>query len=137
MHQLMKSKTMSVAIAVSPSAVYEFASNPENMPEWARGFAKVVTRSKGGWVVETADGSVTLRFVERNALGVLDHIVTLPTGLEIRNPMRVIANGSGSEVVFTLFQTENLSDTEFAADAELVKNDLYMLKQILESGAAR
>jgi hypothetical protein len=136
MSQLMKSKTLSVSIAASPSAVYEFASNPENMPKWARGFAKAVTLAKDGWVVETAEGSVALRFVERNVLGVLDHIVTLPTGLKIRNPMRVMPNGNGSEVVFTLFQTENLSDKEFAADAELVKNDLRTLKQILESGHA-
>jgi hypothetical protein len=132
MRQLMKSKTISVAIAAAPFAVYEFASNPENMPKWARGFAKAVTPAKDGWVVETAQGSVALRFVERNALGVLDHIVTLPTGLEIRNPMRVIPNGSGSEVVFTLFQTENLSDKQFAEDAKLVKNDLRTLKGLLE-----
>jgi hypothetical protein len=80
---------------------------------------------------------VALRFVERNALGVLDHLVTLPTGLKIRNPMRVIANGSGSEVVFTLFQTTNLSDKQFAEDAKLVKNDLRALKRLLEGRPAK
>jgi hypothetical protein len=136
MSQLMKSKTLSVSIAASPSAVYEFASNPENMPKWARGFAKAVTPAKDGWVVETAEGSVVLRFVERNAFGVLDHRVSLPQGLEINNPMRVVANGSGSELLFTLFQTDNQSDKEFADDAELVKNDLQTLKRVLESGHA-
>jgi hypothetical protein len=132
---LMKSKTISISIACSPSVVYEFASNPENMPRWARGFAKSVAPSSGDWIVETSSGPVTLRFVQHNELGVLDHRVTLAQGLEINNPMRVVANGSGSELLFTLFQTENMSDAEFAADAKLVKNDLRALKKILESGA--
>jgi hypothetical protein len=137
MSRLMKSKTLSIAIAASPSAVYEFASSPENMPKWARGFAQSVIASKGDWIVETSEGPVKLRFVDRNVLGVLDHIVTLPTGLEIYNPMRVIPNGSGSEVVFTLFQTENLSDKQFADDAELVKNDLLTLRRLLEGGQVK
>jgi hypothetical protein len=136
MSQLMKSRTTSISIAATPAAVYEFVSNPQNMPKWARGFAKSVTPSKGDWIVETSGGPVTLRFVNRNELGVLDHRVTLPQGLEINNSMRVVMNGSGSEVLFTLFQTENLSDTEFAADAELVMNDLQTLKRVLESGYA-
>ena len=133
----MKSKTLSVSIAASPSGVYAFASNPENLPKWARGFAKSVTPSKGGWSVETSDGSVALRFDDRNAFGVLDHVVTLPQGLEFHNPMRVIANGSGSEVLFTLFQTANLSDKQFADDAKLVKNDLCTLKRLLEGGQVK
>jgi hypothetical protein len=132
---LMKSKTISISIACSPAVVYEFASNPENMPRWACGFAKSVAPSSGDWIVETSNGPVTLRFVQHNELGVLDHRVTLAQGLEINNPMRVVANGSGSELLFTLFQTENMSDAEFAADAKLVKNDLRALKKILESGA--
>ena len=133
MSQLMKSRTISISIAATPAAVYEFVSNPENMPKWARGFAKSVTPAQDGWIVETATGPVTLRFAARNALGVLDHRVSLPQGLEINNPMRVVANGSGSELLFTLFQTGNLSDTELAAEAELVNNDLHTLKQVLES----
>jgi hypothetical protein len=33
----------------------------------------------------------------------LDHDVTLPSGETLSNPMRVVPNGTGSEVVFTLF----------------------------------
>jgi len=130
----MKSKTLNVSIAVSPFAVYELASKPENMPIWACGFAKSVTLSKNGWIVETSDGPVTLRFVECNVFGVLDHIVTLPQGLEIFNSMRVIPNGNGSEVLFTLFQAEGRSAQQFAEDAKLVQNDLRTLKRLLEGG---
>lgn len=76
---------------------------------------------------------MTIRFVARNELGVLDHIVTLASVLEIYNPMRVIPNGGGSEVVFTLFQTPDMSEEKHAADAKLVECDLNKLKSVIES----
>ncbi len=44
-------------------------------------------------------GRVALAFVPRNDFGVLDHDVTLPSGETVYNPMRVIADGTGCEVV--------------------------------------
>jgi hypothetical protein len=38
--------------------------------------------------------------------------------------MRVIKNGEGSEVIFTLFQTADMPDDKFAEDAKSVKHDL-------------
>lgn len=57
----------------------------------------------------------------------------LPSGLEITSAMRVIPNGAGSEVIFTLFQTANMSDDRFVEDARLVENDLCVLRRIVES----
>jgi hypothetical protein len=129
---MMKSKTVVVSIAVPSAAVYEFASNPENLPRWIPSFCKSVTQINGEWVVESPLGPVVFRFVESNPFGVLDHIVKLPSGLEIHNPMRVIPNGDGSEIIFTLFQTSNMNDEQYAEDAKLVEQDLRTLKRILE-----
>jgi hypothetical protein len=46
--------------------------------------------------------------------------------------MRVVANGDGAEVVFTLFQREGMSDDETARDAAMVARDLKALKLLLE-----
>ena len=73
-----------------------------------------------------------IKFVGHNEFGVLDHYVNPPPGLQILNPMRVVANGSGSEVLFTLFQSPNMSEEKFAEDARLVERDLRTLKTILE-----
>jgi hypothetical protein len=59
--------------------------------------------------------------------------VTLPGGQPVLNPIRVLPNGSGSEVVFTLFQHPGMSDQRFAEDAMLVEADLRLLKRILEA----
>lgn len=76
---------------------------------------------------------MTIKFVERNELGVLNHYVTLSTGQRVLNPMRVIPNGYGSEVMFTLFRLPEMSDEKFAQDAKLVESDLKNLKNQLET----
>lgn len=78
-------------------------------------------------------GRVVVRFTAPNDLGVLDHDVVLPSGETVHNPLRVVANGDGSEVIFTLFQRPGMSDEELAADADAIDRDLRTLKRILES----
>jgi hypothetical protein len=123
---------ISVSIARPPDEVYAFASNPENMPRWATGVARTITYVDGEWIAEAPVGKVRVRFVERNALGVLDHDVLPESGATVHVPMRVIPNGSGSEVVFTLFRAPNVSDQKFSEDASWVEKDLNTLKRLLE-----
>lgn len=87
----------------------------------------------GQWFVETPSGRVGFAFVERNKYGVLDHEVTLPSGEVIYNPMRVVPDGDGCEVVFNLRRLPDLSDEDFARDAGLVQADLTRLKHVLEA----
>jgi hypothetical protein len=47
-------------------------------------------------------GTVKVRFSEKNRFGVLDHEVTLGSGIKFHNPMRIFPNGDGSEVTMTL-----------------------------------
>ena len=129
----MKSQTISVFIAVPARRVYEFAANPLNLPLWAPSFFKSVELVKGEWVVQSPEGRAVIAFVPANALGVLDHTVTLPSGLTFTSRMRVIPNGEGSEVLLTLFQQEEMSDQQFQEEAALVLSDLQTLRQTLEA----
>jgi len=115
-----------------PSVVYAFASNPANAPAWASGLAGAIKRVGSEWIAESPMGQVKIRFADQNAFGVLDHDVTLPSGVVIHNPMRVMANGEGSEVVFSLFHLPGVPDAKFAADAACVMKDLVALKRALE-----
>ncbi|OGP07963.1 MAG: polyketide cyclase [Deltaproteobacteria bacterium RIFCSPLOWO2_12_FULL_43_16] len=128
----LRSKTLTVSIESPPERVYAFVSNPENLPKWATAFCRSVRRSEGDWIVETPDGPMRIRFVGHNEYGVLDHYVYPRPGLEILNPMRVIPNGSESEIIFTLFQSPTMSDEKFAEDVTLVERDLRALKNVLE-----
>ena len=91
--------------------VYAYASKVENLPNWAAGVS----------------ADMEIRFVEPNPFGVLDHWATVD-GTTFYNPMRVIDDGEGSEIVFTL---RNPTEEDRAAIAA----DLATLKCLLEEPA--
>jgi hypothetical protein len=126
------SRTISVRIARPQHEVYAFASMPENFPRWASGLARSLKKANGEWIADTPAGPVKIRFTARNDFGILDHHVAVSGGGEIYVPMRVIANGTGSEVMFTLFRLPDMSDEAFGRDAEWVARDLNALKALLE-----
>ena len=132
---LLRSRTLSVSIDCPPARVYAFVRNPENIPRWAGGLGKSVRRAGDAWILETADGPLGFAFVADNDLGVLDHRVTIAPGVDVLNPMRVVANGTGSEVSFTLFQLPGMTAEKFAEDAGLVERDLRTLKKVLEAAS--
>ncbi len=134
MSDLMPSRTIHASIDRRPEDVYEFLMTPQRLPEWAPGFALSVHQDRDdGWVVETADGAVGIEFVDRNDLGVADHTVTPEKGVRVTNPVRVLPNGEGSEVTFTLFHRPEMSVAEFEVDAATVQRDLDTLKRLLEA----
>jgi len=126
------SRNLSVTINRNVRDVYDFVRVPENFARWASGLGKSLQRVDGEWLAETREGTVRIRFSERNEFGVLDHWVSAKPGLQIYVPMRVIPNGSGCELIFTLFRLPEMSDEAFAADAEWVMRDLTTLKNLLE-----
>ena len=113
--------------------VYEYASDPVHLPEWAPGLGNAVERIGNEWFVTTPMGRVGFAFVAPNELGVLDHHVTLPSGEAFYNPMRVVPGGNSCEVVFTLRRQAGMSDEDFERDAAAVKADLATLKHVVES----
>ncbi|QDU27536.1 Polyketide cyclase / dehydrase and lipid transport [Anatilimnocola aggregata] len=128
-------RNISVSIDCSAARVYRFVSDPRNLPQWATAFCKSVREEQGDWIISTPEGEVQIRFAAANELGVLDHVVMLAPGVEVHVPMRVITNGAGSEVLFTLFQLPSMSAAKFAEDAGLVERDLNTLKRVLEENA--
>lgn len=127
-----ESRHLSEWIDRPAGAVYDYASDPANLPRWAPGLGSAVERVDGRWYVESPMGRVGFAFVPRNEYGVLDHDVTLPSGEVVYNPMRVIAGGDGCEVVFTLRRQPGMDDDEFARDTAAVSADLASLKRQLE-----
>ena len=129
----LESRQISEWIDRRAAEVYEYASDPANLPQWAPGLGSSVENVDGQWFVQTPSGRVGFAFVERNKYGVLDHHVTLPSGEVIYNPMRVVPAGDGCEVVFSLRRLPDMSDEDFARDAGLVQADLTRLKHVLEA----
>ncbi len=124
------------AIARDWREVYRFASAPENMPRWASGLGAGMRADGDEWIVDGGPiGLVRVRFAAANDFGVIDHTVTLPDGTEVYNALRVVPNGGGAEVMFTLLRMPGTGDDAFEADARHVAQDLETLKRLLEEGA--
>jgi len=127
-----KSQHISISISRPPDQVYDFVSNPENLPKWATGLAGSIKNVNGEWIADAPIGKVKIRFADRNTFGILDHDIILESGVKIHNPMRVVPNGRGSEIIFTLFRQPDMSDEKFSEDAKWVEKDLRILKDLLE-----
>jgi len=133
MAQLYESRTISVDIACDWKKAYDFASVPENFSRWASGLGKSFRQENGEWWAQGPEGPVKIRFSERNEFGVLDHVVTTPSGAEVYIPLRIIANGTGCLAMLTLFRLPGMTAEKFDADAEWVRRDLSTLRTLLQA----
>jgi hypothetical protein len=124
---------LSIWIDRPTAEVYDYLSQPANLAEWAAGLSSSIELVDGEWVAESPLGPVVVTMAEPNQYGVLDHWVTLATGERFYNPMRVIADGDGCELVFTLRRQPDLSDADFDRDAAAVAADLAAARRVLES----
>ncbi|MDV3124732.1 SRPBCC family protein [Mycobacterium sp. 21AC1] len=129
----MRSRHVSVWIEASAEAVYSYAADPRHLADWAAGLAEgAVRETPQGWVADSPMGQVGVEFTEVNPFGVLDHVVRLPSGDAVYNPMRVIPSGvANCEVVFTIRQRPGMTDDEFEADAAAVTADLERLRSVV------
>ncbi len=114
--------------------VYAYMADPMNMPHWASGLSDTMRPEGEVYIADGGPiGKITVRFAPRNDFGVVDHRVTLESGVSVDNALRVVPNGSGAEVMFTLLKIPGMDDEAFERDAAHVLKDLKTLKGILES----
>jgi hypothetical protein len=130
-----RSRHVSEHIGRLPAEVYAFASDPASLPRWAPGLGRSVEQAGGQWFVDTPGGRARLDFAPHNDLGVLDHYLTFDAGDVVYVPMRVTADGGGSELVLTVRRRPGMTDAEFRADGDAVAADLAVLKGLLEAEA--
>lgn len=127
-----EARTVSISIARAPDDVYAYLADPARIPEWSE-FITAIRREGSDWIATTATGEQSrMIFVSRNAQRVLDHDVIVSPTLTVHVPIRVLPNGAGSEVIFTIFRLAAMDDTTFAKDIAMVETDLRGMKRVLE-----
>lgn len=128
------SRHLSVRIEKPYAEVYAFLEDPANMQKWAAGLSGGLEQKGDHWVGHDPNRRpIEVRFTPKNDYGVLDHTVKLPDGAEVVNPMRVIRNGDGAEVIFTFHRQPWMSEADGENDTKMVEKDLAKLKTLLES----
>ena len=129
-----RSAVVHTSIQAPPEKVVAFLSDMEKWKSWAPWIESATKYSPREWRLETDVGIMQFRFVEPNPLGVLDHDVTLATGVSVTNSLRAIPNGTGSELVMVLLQWPHMSAEEFERDVRAVTDDLQRIKDVIERG---
>ncbi len=115
----------------APEKVCAFLADHHNLPQWASGLSSGISEQNGVVTSESPMGRVQVRFAPGSELGIFDHDVTLPDGQTIHNPLRVLKNDAGSEVVFTLYRHPGVTDEAFEKDAATISSDLERLSAAL------
>ena len=129
--RLMPCHIINISIDRDPGTVFEFVSQPESLPQWARVFCRYLEPHGNDWYVHTPQGRVSIRFQDYVDTGVIDQFITPENGPEMLVPMRVTPNNAGTEVIFTLFQPADISDMQFEIEKQWVRRDLGILNDLL------
>ena len=123
---------ISISIARPFREVYDFVSNPENLPLWAAGLSGSISNIDGAWIAESGMGRVRVEFAPSNEFGVLDHTVTLATRRVVLQPDADLRQRRGQRNSLHAVPQPGVDDEAFEADAAAVARDLATLKGILE-----
>ena len=130
---MLDARTISISIDRDWREVYAAIWRPEDFPKWASGLSNASLEKKGdAWRAAGPEGPVTIRFTGHNAFGVMDHWVDPGGGRIVYVPLRVVENGTGAEVILTLFRQPDMTDAKFAEDEAWVTRDLAALKRLVE-----
>ena len=125
------SHTLSIAINRPWRELYEAIWRPEAFPNWASGLSKSRLEPDGdAWKADGPEGPIRIRFTAHNPFGVMDHYVDTGSGPPIYIPLRIIANGDGTEVLLTLFRQPGMTAVRFQADIEWVRRDLLAVQAL-------
>jgi uncharacterized protein YndB with AHSA1/START domain len=125
------------SIARPVDDVYAFLVDPKNYPRWAAVEGGMAQLRANEWLTRTAFGDRIVRFTEPNAYGVLDHAVYAKGEEPLVMPMRVVANGDGTELMFLFIRRDDMSDEQFKSTIEWVTTDLLTLRSLLETPTIR
>jgi hypothetical protein len=128
-----RAEVVQVSVLVPPRELIAFLSDMNNWKSWAPWVRSVQRNSARNWTIDSETGPMKFRFVDSNLLGVLDHEVTLASGIAVLNTLRVFANDSGSDLVMVVFRLPEASTEEFERDIQAVRDDLARIKKVVET----
>jgi hypothetical protein len=129
-----RSRTITTSIRYPHRQVYEFLVEPLNLPTWASNIGPTIEHMSGtDWSTDGENGRLILRYQPRNEYGILDYAAFREGEEPFMIPMRIVANGDGAEVIYTLYQRPGVTDAAFESEAAWVEADLLTLKTLLEA----
>ncbi len=128
--------TRSIFIDADPDVVMNLVGDPHALPRWAPRFATAVRRHGDTWLVGAAGQERAIRVRVGRSYRTVDF---LPA--KARGPVtggffgRVLPNGGGSELVFSLLLPDGESDDAIAERMDVVEEELRTVRKLCEAPA--
>ena len=135
MKTISRSAIKAVDIQAPFERVFGFLANPINWPRYAVVNLRSVSPGEHGWFkMVTKFGHGEIRVNPVKELGIIDHDWRDPQA-NWTVPARIVGNGDGVTVMFTVFQPPIMTGEQF--DQAMKEMDLEMnkLREVLESSA--
>ena len=134
----LETATISMTINAPPESVSADLADPSSHLEWATEFFSGTAEDQGDgtWqvTVPRMGGPVLLRIDGDTTQGVIDmYLAPLGAPFGAPLPVRVVPNGDGSDVLFTLARFPNQSDEEWVEGLRSMERELTNLKARHES----
>jgi|1185.fasta_scaffold1123316_1 hypothetical protein len=126
-----RSETRSISIQAPPEAVLDFVGDALTLPRWAPGFARSVRADGDHWLVDTGAGEARVALLVSRERGTVDIVSGADPGRGVFT--RVLANGEGSEYLFTQFFPESVSADDIAAQVAVVERELRAVREACEA----
>jgi ketosteroid isomerase-like protein len=135
MKTLSRSAIKSVDIQAPFERVFGFLANPMNWPQYAVVNLRSASPGENGWFkMITKFGEGEIRVSPIKELGLCDHEWRDPQA-HWTVPARIVANGDGVTVMYTLFQPPVMTDQQFDQAMKDMDIEMNTLREIMESSA--
>lgn len=125
-----RAETRSISIAALPAGVHGYLADAQNLPEWAPSFATAVRACSGHWVVIQGDVEIDVAILADRDRGTVDIVSAADHARGAF--LRVLPNGQGSELLFTLLFAHDTPEHQIDAQMVTVENELAAVRRACE-----
>jgi hypothetical protein len=120
----MRSETVTAVVPAPPTAVFEYMSDIEKLPEWATEFARELKHEGEDYKVVNGLGEFYFEINADSQTGVIDMFAGPSKDQMAIFPTRVVALPDGSTAFsFTMFQGPDMPDELFESQHESLKRE--------------
>jgi hypothetical protein len=120
----MRSETVTAVVPAPPTAVFEYMSDIEKLPEWATEFARELKHEGEDYKVVNGLGEFYFEIKADSQTGVIDMFAGPSKDQMAIFPTRVVALPDGSTAFsFTMFQGPDMPDELFQSQHESLKRE--------------
>jgi uncharacterized protein YndB with AHSA1/START domain len=124
----MRTETRSITIAAPPEAVLDYVGDARTLPAWAPAFARTVEPEGEHWRV---NGEALIDVVVSREHGTVDIVSATQPRRGVFT--RVLANGDGSEYLFTQLFPDGSSEDAVARQLAVVEGELRPVRDACEA----